>query len=708
MAIKIYQSQIRPTEEIGAVQTTPGMRVSMETASALGAASSKFTGAVTDFIIEKEKVKADTEVLEKKEKIYNGDENIPGLSKVKEDASKMEDPDQADKYYKEEFKKIQDYHSQTTKSFLAKRSLDAFLQKQAVEDSILIRNSSTNNLLERNRLAVEANTDRLKKSIVYGKTDLEISNAQNELNTILESDVYNRVYGKKAAEEKNKVREDVDYYKGLRTLDRDPMKINDVIANSNLPIEKIEKLRSHAKLSSIKIDETSGNNLKDYEAQLDKGNDPGINKLSTLKENALATDNFEAVRKIDALLEKREVIVNLKQKSLSDIDQEINKYETEITTLKTENKDVPISLLRKRDIAAKFSADLKTDLEKDLLRAASERNIVTLNNINFNDVLLNPSEENNKLLQDSLAARKNAATTAARYYDKPIPKYFTEAETRQIKEIFDKTTDSKSILNLTKNIVDGFGNDAVNAFEEISKESSFFAHVGGMTVFNNGVPSKGAKDALDGYFLKKNKNIKLSEFKDAEVLPARNSFRNAFLASDKLFDRAIQVADNIYFKRMYDDNNLDGSFEDDIYEEAMNEAVGAIKVNGKQYGGFDKYNGLQVISPNFIGEGNFEDVIDFLEKKPELFKKAGSYIDSSGNNIEDFPVDGKGKKINIFKEKGFFGDPYFITVGPGRYNVSLSNPVGRNAQPEYLLNSKNELFVLDLNKIKSDLGKFAK
>jgi hypothetical protein len=708
MAIKIYQSQIRPTEEIGAVPTTPGMRVSMETASALGAASARFTGAVTDFFVEKEKVKAETEVLEKKEKIYNGDENVPGLSKVKDDASKMEDPDEADKYYKEQFKTIQDYHTKDTKNFFTKRVLGTFLQKQSVEDSILIRNAATNNLLERNRLAVEANTDRLKKSIVYGKTDLEISNATNELDTILNSDVYNKVYGKKAAEEKNKVREDVDYYKGLRTLDRDPMKINDVITNSNLPIEKIEKLRSHAKIASIKLDETSGNNLKDYETQLDKGNDPGINKLSTLKENALATDNFEAVRKIDALLEKREVIVNLKQKSLSDIDQEINKYETEITTLKTENKDVPISLLRKRDIAAKFSADLKTDLEKDLLRAASERNVVTLNNINFNDVLLNPSEENNKLLQDSLAARKNAATTAARYYDKQIPKYFTEAETRQIKEIFDKTTDSKSILNLTKNIVDGFGADAVNAFEEISKESAFFAHVGGMTVFNNGVPSKGAKDALDGYFLKKNKNIKLSEFKDADVLPARNSFRNAFLASDKLFDRAIQVADNIYFKRMYDDNNLDGSFEDAIYEEAMNEAVGAIKVNGKQYGGFDKYNDLQVISPNFIGEGNFEDVIDFLEKKPDLFKKAGSYMDASGNNIEDFPIDGKGKKINIFKEKGFFGDPYFVTVGPGRYNISLSNPVGRNAQPEYLLNSKKELFVLDLNKIKSDLGKFAK
>ena len=33
---------------------------------------------------EKEKLKAETEVLEKKEKIFNGDENVPGLSKVKD------------------------------------------------------------------------------------------------------------------------------------------------------------------------------------------------------------------------------------------------------------------------------------------------------------------------------------------------------------------------------------------------------------------------------------------------------------------------------------------------------------------------------------------------------------------------------------------------------------------------------------------------
>ena len=705
MAIKIYQSQIRPTEEIGAVQTTPGMRVSMETASALGAASSKFTGAVTDFIIEKEKVKADTEVLEKKEKIYNGDENIPGLSKVKEDASKMEDPDQADKYYKEEFKKIQDYHSQTTKSFLAKRSLDAFLQKQAVEDSILIRNSSTNNLLERNRLAVEANTDRLKKSIVYGKTDLEISNAQNELNTILESDVYNRVYGKKAAEEKNKVREDVDYYKGLRTLDRDPAKINDVVANSALPIEKIEKLRSHAKLSALKIDETSGNNLKDYEAQIDKGNDPGINALNAAKERSIAVDNFDNARKIDALIQKRDIILNIRSKSLSEMDAEISKMETMITTSKAENKDVPIAELKKYEIVKKFKADLQTDLEKDLLRTASERNIVTLNSINFNDVMINPSEENKKLFTESLAARKNSATTAGKYYNLPT-RFFTDAESKQLKAIVEKSTDSKMLLELASNMANGFGADAPNAFAEISKENALFAHVGGITMFNGGIPTKGASDAIEGYLLSKNKNITLTDFSRKNTQSLISGYQKAFTGIPaETFNRVIETADNIYIKRTFDANKLTSAFNLTLYEEALNDAVGSLKSNGKQFGGFDKYNDLTVIIPAYIKKGNFSTIVDYLEKNENILKKSGSYKDPQGNTVETLPLDKNGKEINIFKEKkGFFTDPYFVTVGPGRYKISLSKPFGSNVQPEYLLNKNGGYFIVDLNKIKGDLG----
>ena len=560
MAIKIYQSQIRPTEEVGNVPTTAGMRISQEIPAAIGRASSEFLGSVKDFYIEQEKVKAETEILEKKEKIYNGDENIPGLSRVKDEASKMEDPDEANRYYKEQLKNIQEYHTKDTKSFFTKRVLDTFLQKQSVEDSINIRNAATNNLLERNRLAVEANTDRLKKSIVYGKTDLEIQNATNELDTILNSDVYNRVYGKKAAEEKNKVREDIDYYRGLRTLDRDPMKVNDVIANSNLPLDKIEKLRSHAKLSAIKIDETTGNNLKDYEAQIDKGNDPGVNSLYALKERAAAVDNIEASRKIDELIKKREIIVNIRSKSLSEMDAEISKMESGFTTARAENKDIPISELKKYEIVKKFKADLQSDLEKDLLRTASERNIISLNNINFTDVMLNPSEENKKSFTESLAARKNSSAAAAKYYNLPA-RFFTDAESKQLKAIVDKTTDSKMLLDLTSNIANGFGADAPNAFSEISKENALFAHVGGITMFNGGTPTKGAADAIDGYLLSKNKNIKLENFREKDKSSIISSYQKAFTGIPaETFNRVIETADNIYLKRTYDANELNKSF----------------------------------------------------------------------------------------------------------------------------------------------------
>lgn len=703
MPIKIYQSQIRPTEEIPSVPTTPGMRISQEIPTAMGKASSDFLKSVKDFYVEQEKIKSETEVLEKKEKIYNGDDNIPGLSKVKDDASKMEDPDEANKYYKDELKKIQEYHTRDTKNFFTKKILDTFLQKQSVEDSISIRNSTTNNLLERNRIAIETNTDRLKKSIVYGKTDLERQNSTTELETILQSDVYNKIYGKKAEGEKNKVREDIDYYKGLRTIDRDPMKINDVITNSNLPIEKIEKLRSHAKLSALKIDEITGNNLKDYEAQIDKGNDPGINSLNALKERSVAVENFESARKVDALIEKRNIVLNIRSKSLLEIDSDINKMESMITSAKAQNQDVPISELKKYEIVKKFKADLQTDLEKDLLRTASERNIISLNNVNFTDVMLNPSQENKKIFTESLAARKNAATTAGRYYNLP-PRFFTDAESKQLKSIIDKSTDSKMLLDLTASIANGFGSDAPNAFSEISKENALFAHIGGITVFNGGVPTKGVSDAIDGFLLSKNKNITLTDFSKKKTLATIQDYQKAFAGIPaETFNRIIETADNIYLKRTYDANEITKVFNTARYDLAFNEAVGAFKINGKEYGGFDKYNGLNVIIPSYVKKGNFNSIINFLEKNEDILKKSGSYKDAQGNIVETLPLDSKGKEIKIFDEK-FFGDPYFVTVGPGRYKISLSKPYGSNVQPEYLLNKNGGYFIVDLNKIKGDLA----
>lgn len=83
MAIKIYQSQIRPTEEVGAVPTTPGMRISQEIPAAIGRASSELLGSVKDFYIEQEKLKAETEVLEKKKKYIMAMKTFQDYPKLK-------------------------------------------------------------------------------------------------------------------------------------------------------------------------------------------------------------------------------------------------------------------------------------------------------------------------------------------------------------------------------------------------------------------------------------------------------------------------------------------------------------------------------------------------------------------------------------------------------------------------------------------------
>jgi hypothetical protein len=379
--------------------------------------------------------------------------------------------------------------------------------------------------------------------------------------------------------------------------------------------------------------------------------------------------------------------------------------ETMITTSKAENKDVPIAELKKYEIVKKFKADLQTDLEKDLLRTASERNIVTLNSINFNDFMLNPSEENKKVFTESLAARKNSASAAGKYYNLPA-RFFTDAESKQLKAIVEKSTDSKMLLNLASNMANGFGADAPNAFAEISKENALFAHVGGITMFNGGIPTKGAEDAIEGFLLSKNKNITLTDFSRKNTQSLISGYQKAFTGIPaETFNRVIETADNIYIKRTFDANKLTSAFSLTLYEVALNDAVGSLKSNGKQFGGFDKYNDLTVIIPAYIKKGNFSTIVDYLEKNENILKKSGSYKDPQGNTVETLPLDKNGKEINIFKEKkGFFTDPYFVTVGPGRYKISLSKPFGSNVQPEYLLNKNGGYFIVDLNKIKGDLG----
>jgi len=80
-----------------------------------------------------------------------------------------------------------------------------------------------------------------------------------------------------------------------------------------------------------------------------------------------------------------------------------------------------------------------------------------------------------------------------------------------------------------------------------------------------------------------------------------------------------------------------------------------------------------------------------LKTNPQLVLKASS------NGKSAVAMDGE--EVNIFTNE----DPYFVSVGNGKYKIANGdNPVtGQN--PEYLLNSDGGYFIIDINKIKAEI-----
>ena len=99
MAIKIYETQIRPTTEVTAARSTSGMRVSQATGAAIGKAIKGTAKQATKIYAEIETRKSENEVLERTRELLEGNENFEGLSMAVEKASMMADPDEAVNYY---------------------------------------------------------------------------------------------------------------------------------------------------------------------------------------------------------------------------------------------------------------------------------------------------------------------------------------------------------------------------------------------------------------------------------------------------------------------------------------------------------------------------------------------------------------------------------------------------------------------------------
>ena len=103
MAIKLYKSQLEPTNKTSNVYDT--RQISLSEAGSIGKAMKGFLKSGEELYVKHQQIKSENDLFEKKKTIMNGTETEKGLSAHKLIATQMKDPDKGMEYFSNEVKK---------------------------------------------------------------------------------------------------------------------------------------------------------------------------------------------------------------------------------------------------------------------------------------------------------------------------------------------------------------------------------------------------------------------------------------------------------------------------------------------------------------------------------------------------------------------------------------------------------------------------
>ena len=161
MAIKIYQSQVRPTEEIAQTTSTSGMKVDQATMTAIPRAFKGMMQAGEDLYVKYEKQKAENAIIEAAKKIDEDDVSehpTGGMSINKEGfatrVNKYKEstkPDEAMSAYKADWKNTLETTLPTLKGPFAKKMFKNYMNKRFISESGTIRDNTFVNFRNESR-----------------------------------------------------------------------------------------------------------------------------------------------------------------------------------------------------------------------------------------------------------------------------------------------------------------------------------------------------------------------------------------------------------------------------------------------------------------------------------------------------------------------------------------------------------------------------
>ena len=227
---------------------------------------------------------------------------------------------------------------------------------------------------------------------------------------------------------------------------------------------------------------------------------------------------------------------------------------------------------------------------------------------------------------------------------------------------------------------------------------------------NDYEPSQNVDLMAEGFLISKNKELAaIYKINTNDILGKVSEYSKVFLDNEDTFNNIVEGANLIYMAQLKRDGKNKDNFKEEEWEKAFIMASGGVNsdynIMGNNFsltgkGGYDEdTRGNKVHIPTWLPNGTFEDVIERMKSDENLWLKASS----NGKNaiIGDGALNGE--EINlaeIFKED----DPYFVSVGNGKYKVAMGeNPTDTGSEPEYLMNSDGKYFIININNIRAEI-----
>jgi len=689
MAIKLYKSQLTPTAESSNVANTN--RISMSEVQSIGKAWKGMVQSGEQLYAKHIDIKTDNEILEKSKEVMNGGENFNGLSETTITASQMKDPDAAGQLYNDEWQKIFDNVNGTLSGRQAKRKFKSFMTKQNLKDVNAIKIASTTNMINSLRTNKLDQIETLKKSVIFGHPT-ESKLAAEELKVLLGDKKTKEIFGNTLEKVAKATNNEIAFYgyKRMPYTQKDEV-LAAAKKDKRITTEDYLKLEKH-----FNTTQTTDNNLnKDNVSKMKSNLDAGI-IFSEDEFNAaiaIATQNQDekTLIKLKQMATDAPIIQDLNTKTVAQIEEKINFF----TSFKNKEGGMTIAEANELRISQEYLASLTTSLDKDLVTTAANKGVISISEINFEDIL---NGGDMTAFIDGATNRIAQADTAASYYKREV-KYLTATEANTIKNVFNSADTPEQIIALSKGIVEAFGVKSDKVFKQISKDENVLAHLGGLVAMNDGIPGDNVKLAAEGLMISKNETLaKLYKMSPTDVRSTNiiKKYAEVFIGSEATLDSTIELTNLIYAAQLKKEGKTTANFSNNSYQKAFLMAAGGTTVDGfpfdKKMGGFDENTrGTMVHIPPWLQRGKFENVIEMLKTDPQLVLKASS------NGKSAVAMDGE--EVNIFTNE----DPYFVSVGNGKYKIANGdNPVtGQN--PEYLLNSDGGYFIIDINKIKAEI-----